>query len=55
MHDSPQATSAVDAVRCLYPARIAEREGHEEAARRWKEMAEDWLKDRKLNKGRPEE
>jgi hypothetical protein len=44
MHDNPQVNSAIDAVRCLYLARVAERKGQPEAARRWRELAEDWLK-----------
>jgi hypothetical protein len=44
MHDSPQVNSAIDAVRCLYLAKVAEREGHPEAAQRWRQLADDWLK-----------
>jgi hypothetical protein len=43
MHDSPQVNSAIDAVRCLYLAKVTEREGHPEAAQRWQQMAEGWL------------
>ena len=44
MQDSPQVNSALDAVRCLYLARVAEQKGHQEAARRWELMADGWLK-----------
>ncbi len=44
MQDRPHANSAVDAVRCLYLAKVAERDGHPDAAGRWKEMATRWLK-----------
>ena len=43
VQDRPQVNAALDAVRCLYLARVAEREGHAEAARRWKELADTWL------------
>ena len=43
MQDSPEANSAVDAVRCLYLAKVAERRGHPEAAQRWQQMATNWL------------
>ena len=43
MHDIPQVNSAIDAVRCLYIARVAEQKGHPEAAQRWQEMADGWL------------
>ena len=33
---------AADAVRCLYLARVAQREGHEEAARRLHAVAVEW-------------
>ena len=39
MQDSAQANSALDAVRCLYLARVAEQKGHPNAARRWQQMA----------------
>ncbi len=42
MNDTPQASSAGDAIRCGYLARVAEQEGHPEAARRWQEMAVRW-------------
>ena len=43
MHDNPEIRSAVDAVRCLYLARVAQREGHEQAARRMEGKATDWI------------
>ena len=43
MKDSPSTASASDAVRYLYLARVAEREGHAEAAQRWQEMAAGWM------------
>ena len=43
MQDSPQVNSAIDAVRCLYLAKVAEQKGHPEAAGRWQEMANRWL------------
>ena len=39
MQDSPPVNSALDAVRCLYLARVAERKGHPNAAGRWQETA----------------
>ena len=42
MDDRLEIRSAVDAVRCLYLARVAQREGHEEAARRLHAMAVAW-------------
>jgi hypothetical protein len=43
MDGSLEIRSAVDAVRCLYLARVAEREGHEHAARRMEGKATDWI------------
>jgi hypothetical protein len=43
MNSSPQLRSAVDAVRCLYLARVTERAGHHEAARRWYAKAAAWM------------
>ncbi len=43
MNNSTDATCATDVVRCLYLARVAEREGHHEAAGRWHEKADRWL------------
>ena len=43
MHDSPQVNSAIDAVRCLYLAKVAEQKGHPDAAQRWQQMATRWL------------
>ncbi len=44
MQDTPQVNSALHAVRCLYLARVAEREGCADAARRWRQMADGRLK-----------
>jgi hypothetical protein len=35
--------SSVDAVRCLYLARVAERAGRYQAAQRWYAKASEWL------------
>ena len=43
MHDSPQVNSAIDAVRCLYLARVTEQNGYPDAAQRWQHMANGWL------------
>ncbi len=43
MNDSTDAACAADVVRCLYLARVAERLGHAEAARRWLKKTEQWL------------
>ncbi len=43
MQGSPQVNSAIDAVRCLYLARVAERKGHADAAQRWQQMVTRWL------------
>ena len=42
-NDNPRANSAIDAIRCVYLARIAAQGGHQEAARRWQQMATAWL------------
>jgi len=44
VHDIPHVTSAIDAVRCLYLAKVTEQKGHPDAAQRWREMADKWLK-----------
>jgi hypothetical protein len=44
MNDSTDAACAADIVRCLYLARVAERLGHPQAAQRWYEKADRWLK-----------
>lgn len=44
MQDSPQANSTIDAVRCLYLAKVAEQKGHADAAQRWQQIATRWLK-----------
>ncbi len=41
--DSTDATSADDVVRCFYLARVAQRLGHADAARRWLKKADPWL------------
>jgi hypothetical protein len=43
MQDTPQVNSAIDAVRCLYLAKVAEQKGHPEAAQRWQQLADSWL------------
>jgi len=43
MHDTPQATSAIDAIRCFYLAHLVEQKGYPEAAQRWQNMATRWL------------
>ena len=43
MSSNPEVRSTVDAVRCLYLARVTERAGHHEAARRWRAKAAEWL------------
>ncbi len=43
MNDPTDATCAADIVRYLYLARVAEREGHPQAAGRWLKKAERWL------------
>ncbi len=35
--------SAIDVIRCVYLARMAERRGHVEAAERWQAKADIWL------------
>ena len=39
MQDSPPINSALDAVRCLYLAKVAEQKGRPDAAQRWQQMA----------------
>ena len=43
LDDHPHAQNAVDAVRYLYLARVAEREGHHAAASRLHAAAAKWL------------
>jgi hypothetical protein len=43
MDDIPQVNSAIDAVRCLYLARVSKQRGHADAAQRWQQLAEGWL------------
>ena len=43
MTNHPQTQSATDAVRCLYLARVAEREGHVAASRRLYTQAAAWI------------
>ena len=43
MEDMPQVNTAVDAVRCLYLAQVAEQAGKLEAAQRWRELADNWV------------
>jgi len=43
MSSSREVRSAVDAVRCLYLARVTERAGHHDAARRWQRKAAEWI------------
>ena len=44
MTDQPVVHNAVDAVRCLYLARVAKRDGHDDAAERWEAKAQEWMK-----------
>jgi hypothetical protein len=43
MSDILEVRCASDAVRCLYLAGVARREGHEEAARRLHAKAAEWI------------
>ena len=43
MQDTPQVNSAIDAVRCLYLAKVTDQKGHPDAAHRWQQMATRWL------------
>jgi hypothetical protein len=43
MDDDGEPRTAIDAVRRLYLARVAEREGHREAAQRWQAKADLWM------------
>jgi len=47
MSSNPEVCSSVDAVRCLYLARVAERAGRHRTAQRWYAKASAWL-DRNL-------
>jgi hypothetical protein len=44
MQDSPEANTAIDVIRCVYLARMAEQCGNAQAAERWQQLADDWLK-----------
>ncbi len=43
MDNAENTMSSVDAVRCFYLARVLERKGEVEAARRWNEQAHRWV------------
>lgn len=43
MSEPTEVKTAVDAIRCLYVARIIEQSGHERAARRWYARVEEWM------------
>ena len=44
MQDDPVANSAVEAVRCMFLARVLEKRGFSKAARHWEARAGGWLK-----------
>lgn len=52
MNEDSEPRTAVDAARCLYLARVARREGNEEAAQRWQAKADVWMKRLEGEKGR---
>ena len=49
MQDSPEANTAIDVIRCVYLARMAEQRGNAQAAERWQQLADDWLKQHPSN------
>jgi hypothetical protein len=43
MQDDPQANTAIDAIRCVYLARMSEQRGNPQAAQRWQRLADGWM------------
>lgn len=43
MNDPTETNSAIDAVRCLYLAKEAQRRGDEVTAKRWRDKALAWM------------
>ncbi len=43
MNEPTEANSAIDAVRCLYLAKEAQRRGDKETAKRWRDKAVAWM------------
>ena len=43
MTDADDSPSAIDVIRFVYLARLAEQRGDDESARRWQAKAEEWL------------
>ncbi len=43
MTNTDDDLSALDVIRCIYLARMAERRGHDEAAQRWQAKVDAWL------------
>jgi hypothetical protein len=44
MNTNDEIRSPIDVIRCVYLARMAQRQGDNSAARRWQAKADDWLK-----------
>ena len=44
MNTDDDIRSPIDVIRCVYLARMAERQGDDNAARRWQAKADDWLR-----------
>ena len=44
MNKNDKCRTAVDAIRCVYLARMCRKRGDDEAARRWQAKADAWLR-----------
>ena len=49
MTDTDDSPSAIDVIRFVYLARLAEQRGDNESARRWQAKAEEWLQQQAAN------
>lgn len=53
MTDTDETATAIDVIRCVYLARLAEQRGDDESARRWQAKADEWLAMQKGAKTNP--
>ena len=44
MNTDDEIRSSIDVIRCVYLARMAQRQGNDHAAERWQAKADDWLR-----------
>jgi hypothetical protein len=45
IHHTDDSLTAVDVIRCVYLARVAEKRGDQNAAQRWQAKADAWLQE----------